>query len=244
STLHSHNAIVPPRLGDLAVKTCCSENAPGNWPIEFESVGGNQRDTVEIHSARNISKQANGISVASFPDDGRRPKSRPHVDGDKDPARGLFFSADHRTNLIDLQLPNDNLRNRLIVESTARLGCSLQPTINCVPGNLFDSRNGRFIDSFDAETGDLVKGFAAVMESVINSPAVPAKRLSATFTSKSATPSPPSLVGTITNDRSERGICSQRTLLVWTSEALHGIWTRSTADLLTSRLCLNSCNVI
>ena len=87
STLHSHNAIVPPRLDDLAVKTCCSENAPGNWPIEFESVGGNQRDTVEIHSARNISKQANGISVASFPDDGRRPKSRPHVDGDKDPAR-------------------------------------------------------------------------------------------------------------------------------------------------------------
>jgi hypothetical protein len=213
-SLHSNNAIVPSGFDDLAIKTSCSEDATGNGSIEFESVGGDHRDIVEIHAAREITKQAKGVSVAAFSDRGRRPEPGPHVDRNEDPARGLCFTTDYRTNLIGLQFPDGNLPDLLIVESTASIGCSFQPAIHGVPGYVFDSGNRGFVQAFDAKCGNFVESRATVLKFMVECPAIPTESFPTILASVSPTLSPPSLVEAIIDDGIGVQFSPQRTLLV------------------------------
>jgi hypothetical protein len=55
--------------------------------IELESVRSNQRNTVEIHSLGNVSKEGQRVFVAAPADDSGRPKPRPDLHGSEDPDR-------------------------------------------------------------------------------------------------------------------------------------------------------------
>ena len=101
SLLLIDNAIFPPSLGSPGRKDKLPKNPPDDALVIFESVRGNEREAFVIHSARNISKQAEPVSIAPPSYDGRWPKTRPDVDRNKDPDR-LLLASHHRTNLIGL----------------------------------------------------------------------------------------------------------------------------------------------
>jgi len=73
---------------------------------------------------------------------------------------------------------------------------------------------------------------------VIDSAPVPAERPAAHLASEPTAFAPAGWVETKTNDHSPRGVCSQRTLGIWTAETLHGAWTRSSAELATLKMGL------
>ena len=206
--LHFDNAIVPPRLDDLAVQTSCPKNAPDDVVVKLESVRGDQRNSFEFHSARNISKQTERVSVAPSPNHSGRPEPRPDVDRNKDPDR-LLLAAHHRADLIGLQLCDLKSGNPSIIESATGGGGFLQPAIHGVPGNLLDSGNRRFVYTLDAESGDFIERCSAMLQSVIDCSPVPAEGPAAHLASEPTAFAPAGWVKTKTNDHSQRGFCSQ-----------------------------------
>ena len=64
-----NDAVFSPFLDDLAVKTPNSKDAPYNLLIEFETIRGDQRETLMNHAGRKISKQPERVSIAPSPDD-------------------------------------------------------------------------------------------------------------------------------------------------------------------------------
>ncbi|MCZ6491084.1 MAG: hypothetical protein O7A06_11210, partial [Acidobacteria bacterium] len=79
----------------------------------------------------------------------------------------------------------------------------------------------------------LVEGRSSVLESMIQSPAVPAEGFPATLTSVSTTFPPLGLVDSITDDGGGSRFSPQRALLVGSSETLHGYWILPKVNLLT-----------
>jgi hypothetical protein len=82
-----------------------------------------------------------------------------------------------------------------------------------------------------------------MLEAVINGATVTAECPAAALASKSTATAPPSLVGSETDDHPRRWCCLLETRYVGTAEFHHGTWIHPIADLLTSKLCLNSCDV-
>ena len=171
------------------------------------------------HAGGKISKQAKGISIASSPDDGRWPETRPDIDRSKDPD-GLLFTTHHRTNFISLQFCDLQSSNPSIVESVAFSGRLFQPAIHCIPGKLLDSGNRGFVESFDTESCNLVEGRSSVLKTMINRATVPAEGFAATGATESATAAPPGAIETIPNNDFGPGLLSG-TQMVGAAETLH-----------------------
>src|ERR1035437_4958938 len=74
--LHFDHAIISPFLDDLAVYAGCSKESPDNLPIEFESVGCDQRHVVSIAAGADVSKQGEGVPIAPLSNNGGRPEAR------------------------------------------------------------------------------------------------------------------------------------------------------------------------
>jgi len=148
------------------------------------------------------------------------------------------IATNHSSDLIHLQFADWDLCNPLIIESATGGSGFLQPAIHRVPSNLLDSGNRGFIHALNAESGDFIKRSSTMLESVINSASVPAERPAAHLASEPTAFTPAGWVKTKTNDHSQRGVCSQRTLGIGTAETLHGVWTRSSVDLVTSKMGL------
>ena len=74
---------------------------------------------------------------------------------------------------------------------------------------------------------------------MINSPAVPGEDLAATLASEWTSPPPARLVEAVTNDIGDPGFYL-RILWVKATERLHGIWTRSSANDVTTKICLKT----
>ena len=148
------------------------------------------------------------------------------------------MATNHSSDLVHLQFADWDLRDFLLVESATGGGGFLQPAIHRVPGNLLDSGNRGFIHALGAESGDFIEGSSAMLEAVIDSAPVPAERPAAHLASEPTAFAPAGWVETKTNDHSPRGFCSQRTLGISTAETLHGVWTRSSVDLVTSKMGL------
>ena len=190
------------------------------------------------HAGGKISKQAKGISIASSPDDGRWPETRPDIDRSKDPD-GLLFTAHYRANLIDLQFCNFNLCDLSVIKPLAGSRCPFQPAIHCIPGKLLDSGNRGFVESFDTESCNLVEGRSSVLKPMINRAVVPAEGFAATGATESATAAPPGAIETIPNNDFGPGLLSG-TQMVGAAETLHSNWTRSLAGVVTLKIGLKS----
>jgi hypothetical protein len=102
SSLDFDNAIVRTRLDDLAIETGWSKDATDNFLVKLEAVCGDQRGTFKIHSAGDVLKESERVSVASSPYDGRRPEPRPDVNRGEDPYR-VFLAADDCPDLVSLK---------------------------------------------------------------------------------------------------------------------------------------------
>jgi hypothetical protein len=211
SPLHSDHAIISPFLDDLAVKASYSEEPSDHLPIEPEAIGRDQRHVVSIVAGADVSKQGERVPITPLSNNGGRPEARPDFDGRKDPNGRLLLASDHSADLIGLQFTNCELGDSLMVEQTTGGSSFLQPAIHGVPGDLLNSGDRRFADTFDAESGDLIEHGSAMLEAVINRVAVPAESFATTLASESSAFTPPGLVESKTNNPSPRGFGSQRT---------------------------------
>ena len=89
--------------------------------------------------------------------------------------------------------------------------------MNRIPGDSFDSSNGRLVQTFDTEGGDFIKGGATVLESIIRCPGCRAERLPTSLALVATTLSPPGLVKTMANDGSGVAIFSRESSAGWDS---------------------------
>jgi hypothetical protein len=135
SSLDLDNAIVRTRLDDLAIETGWPKDATDNFLVKLEAVCGDQKGTFKIHSAGDVLKESERVSVASSPYDGRRPKPRPNVNRGEDPDR-VFLAADDRPNLVSLKLRDCERCSSSIVEPTTRMGGLFEPSSDGIPGDL------------------------------------------------------------------------------------------------------------
>jgi hypothetical protein len=136
--------------------------------------------------------------------------------------------------LIGLKFPQGESSYPSIIEPAAPGGCSFQPAMYCIPGDFFDSSNGRLVQTLDTEGGNFIKRVAAMLESIISCPGCRAERLSTSLTLVATSFSPPRLVETVANNGSRVTFFRWGTVLVWTVETLHGWWTFLTPELLVS----------
>ena len=155
-------------------------------------------------SFSDIPKQGQRVLVAASADHGRRPKSGPDLDGCEDPGRLLLRLSD-RSDLISLKLRRPESNQLLIAEAAATVARSFQPAIDCIPTDALDAGDSRLVQAFDAETRNLIKGGAAMLEPIVRSSGIGAERLLACLASISTALSPTGLIETKTDDISGNG---------------------------------------
>ena len=73
-----------------------------------------------------------------------------------------------------------------MVEQTTGGSSFLQPAIHGVPCDPLNSGDGSFVDTLDAESGNLIEHGSAMLESGIDSAAVPAESAATTLASESS----------------------------------------------------------
>ena len=161
-----------------------------------------------------VSKQAQGVAVAAFADDGSWPKPRPNVKSNKDPDRPLLASDD-RTDLISLKFRNGEPSHFSIIEASTPVGCSIQPAMHHIPGNSFDSSNCGLVQTLDTERGNLIKRGVTVLESMICSPGCRAEGLPTSPTLVAPTLPPTSLVKAIANNTPGGSFFGWSAVWVW-----------------------------
>jgi len=173
-----------------------TEDATDNLMVELESIRGNQWNMFEIHSAGYVSKESKGVLVASPPNDCRGPKPRPDLDHGEDPDR-LVLAANNCVNLVCLKFDDGESRCFAIVEPTAAVACPFEPASNGIPSDSLYSCDCGLIQTFNAESHNLIEGCATVLESMVRRTGVRAECLSACPTPVSTTPPPFGLAETI-----------------------------------------------
>jgi hypothetical protein len=151
-----------------------------------------------------------------------------------------LLATDDRAHLVGLQLLDGQFSDRSIVESMTRVGGPFEPAIDRIPTDAFNARDGRLVQAFDAEGGDLIEGSATMLESMVGRPGVGGEGPAASLTSVSPTPSPFRPVEAVTDDSSSGASSRQRAVPVWASETLHLLLDRSTAGLVAPELSLKS----
>jgi hypothetical protein len=180
-----------------------------------------------------VSEQVQRVAIAAFADHRRQPKPRPDLKDNKDPDRPLLASDD-RLDLIGLKFREGEFSYFLIIEPATPAGCSFQPTMHRIPGDSQGSGNGGFIEAFDSESRNLIKGGSPMLESKISCPTGRAKRLPTSLALVAAALSPLSYLETVANDGSSLGLSRGRAVSVWTDETFHGGWTVSGPELMPS----------
>jgi hypothetical protein len=133
----------------------------------------------------------------------------------------LFLAEDGRANLVCLKLGNSDAGYFSIVESTTRGGCLFEPAIDSIPADSLYSSDCGLIQTFDAESRNLIKGRTTVLESIVGCAHVQAEGLPANPATVSTALSPVSLVEAVADDVSNPGYSRMRASLVWAAETLH-----------------------
>jgi hypothetical protein len=67
----------------------------------------------------------------------------------------------------------------VIVESITAFGGPYEPAIDRIPGDSLDTSDGRLVQAFDAQGGDLVEGRATMLQSMLRRRGVHAEGLAA-----------------------------------------------------------------
>ena len=175
---------------------------------------------MQIRSTGDIPKESGCASIASPSNDCRRPNPGPDLNRGKDPNR-LFLVVDDGANLVRLKLGNGDASYFSIIELTTRGGCLFEPAIDSIPANPLYSGDGGLIQTFDAESRNLIKGRMTVLESIVGCAGIGAE----SFAASAATISPPppllGFVESAADDVSETGFSRQCAFPVWAVETLH-----------------------
>ena len=119
-----------------------------------------------------------------------------------------MLAFDDRSDLVGLKFRRLKPGCFLIVEAAAAVAGSFQLTVDRIPADPLDAGDRRFVQALDAETGNLIKGSAAMLKPMVRSPGIGAERLLACPTSISTALSPTRLIETKTDDASGNG-CSR-----------------------------------
>ena len=175
-------------------------------PVELEAASRDQRDIVSIGPGAEVSKQGEGVPIAPLSHNGGRPQARPYFDGGKDPNGRLRFATEQSADFVGLEFADRDPGDHLLAESATRGRSFLQPTIHGVPSDLLDSSDRRFVDTLDAESGNLIEHGSAMLESVIDRAAVSAESPATTRATESSAFSPVGLVESIANNYGGRGL--------------------------------------
>jgi hypothetical protein len=101
---------------------------------------------------------------------------------------------------------------------------SFEPTMHCVPGDLFDSSDGGLVEAFNAESRHFIEGSTTVLESMIRCSGRRAERLPTNLALVATTLPPSGLVKAVSDDPFGSGLSRLRALSVCTAETLHGLW--------------------
>ena len=147
-------------------------------------------------------------------------RTGPDFDRREDPS-GAALAADERVELIRLKLFDSDSRDRLAIETTAHLGCPLEPARDGVPGNPLDPSNRGNADTLDSESDDRIKRSSSILETVVGRAFRRRERLSALDAPVSTAFPGPRSVETVADDAPGTDFSVQRTLGVETAELLH-----------------------
>jgi len=98
-----------------------------------------------------------------------------------------LFTLDDRSHLVGLKLRGPEPGCLLIVEATAVVARFFQPAIDSIPADVLDSGDSRLVQAFDAESRNLIKGGAAMLEPIVRRPGIGAERFLACLTALSTT---------------------------------------------------------
>src|SRR5262249_39647203 len=147
-------------------------------------------------------------------------------------SRSAVACPDDRFNLVCLKLYRGEPSYFSIAEATTPASCSFQPAMDCVPGDLLPSSDGRLIQAFDTEAGDFIEPGATVLESIIRCPVCRAERLAASLALVATTLCRLGPVEAVANDGSV--FHRPRAMSVGTAETLHGWWTFLPPELMAS----------
>jgi hypothetical protein len=114
---------------------------------------------------------------------------------------------------------------RSTIEPATPSSRSFEPTMHCVPCDLFDSSDGGLVGSFNAESRHFIEGSTTVLESMIRSSGCRAERLPTSLTLVATTLAPPSPIEAMANDSPCTAVFRGRAVRIRTAETLHGWWT-------------------
>ena len=129
-----HHAIMASGLDHLRVERRGAEDPMDDLPVELESVRDDHGTRPELHARRDVANERQGVPVATSPDDGRRPETRPHFNRRENPRRpGLPPSE--RADLVGLQLFGDEAGDPAVVKSTTHGGGPVEPAGDGVPAS-------------------------------------------------------------------------------------------------------------
>ena len=120
-----------------------------------------------------------------------------------------------------MKLFDSDSRDRLAIETTAHLGCPLEPARDGVPGNPLDPSNRGNADTLDSESDDRIKRSSSMLETVVGRAFRRSERLSALDAPVSTAFPGPRSVETVADDAPGTDFSVQRTLGVETAELLH-----------------------
>jgi hypothetical protein len=92
-----------------------------------------------------------------------------------------------------------------------------QPTMNCIPGDSFDSSDGRLVQTLDTQGGDLIKDCTSMLDSIIWRPSCRAKCLPTNLALVATTLPSCCLVEAMANDGCGAAIFRGRAVACWNS---------------------------
>ena len=123
---------------------------------------------------------------------------------------------------IGLKFPSRKILDFSVSESATARACLLQPAMNRIPGNSFDSSDRPLVQAFDSQSRNFIKRAATMLESIIRCATGRGERLPTNLALVATTLSPSRLVEAVTNDGSEVTFCQGRAVPVGTVKTLHG----------------------
>src|SRR5262249_334836 len=126
-----------------------------------------------------------------------------------------------RSDLVGLKFRGPEPGCFSIVEATAAVARFFQPAIDRIPTDALDAGDSRLVQTFDAETRNLIKGGAAMLKTMVRAPRIGAERLRASLTPISTALPPTGLIEAKTDDASGNGFSARRAFPVRAAENLH-----------------------
>ena len=235
---HFDHTVSSAFLDHLTIQRRTPKDSLHNLPIELESIRGDQWNPGRSHSGENILEEEKRVAIGPLTNDSRGPQARPYLNGCENPDGGFFPAPNHCAYLVNLQFTNYDIGNCLSIEATTPSSGLLQPTIHCVPANTLHTGNGRLAHALNTHHSNRIKRRAPMLKPMIDRPEVRAECSATTFAPKSSPLAPPSLIKSKTNDLAGRGLGSREAIGIGTTEKFHGLGTRSSGDLLASKVGL------